>query len=186
MRNQLLKWILLPLRRLRKNEDGNATIEFVMVFPMVFILFLSSFETGLMMIRQVVLERAVDTTVRELRLGYIPSPTQEKLRNIICKRAALISSECRDTLLIELRPVSTVTWEPLSSDTTCKNRNTTIHPTPPDDFVKAGSSNEMVLVRVCAIIKPLFPTTKMGMALNRDGLGGYALVASSAFVNEPR
>jgi len=186
MRNQLLKWVLLPLRKLRQKEDGNASIEFILVFPMVFILFLSAFETGLMMIRQVVLERAVDTTVRELRLGYITAPTQEKLRKIICYRASLISNECQNTLLIELRPVSTVTWEPLSSDTRCKNSNTDIHPTPPDDFVKGGSANEMVLVRVCAIIKPLFPMTKMGMALNRDGLGGYALVASSAFVNEPR
>jgi len=41
------------------------------------------------------------------------------------------------------------------------------------------------LIRVCAVFKPVFPSTKLGIRLARDELGGYALVASSAYVNEP-
>lgn len=176
--------VLKHLKRLLKREDGNAVVEFAILFPIFLSVFLSSFEMGILMIRQVSLERAVDTAVRKLRLGQIPDPTQEKLRNMICSQASILP-DCQDTLLIELRPVSTVTWQPLSSDTTCKNRNISINLTPPEDFFNAGGSSEMVLVRVCAVFQPIFPTTKMGMSLKRDELGGYAIVASSAFVNEP-
>ncbi|HHI71108.1 MAG TPA: pilus assembly protein [Rhodobacteraceae bacterium] len=169
------------LRKLRKREDGNATIEFVIMFPLVFTLFLSSFELGLMSLRQVMLERSVDIVVRQLRLGYLPNPTQETLRTMICNRAALIP-DCLNSLMIELRPVSTVTWEPLGSDTICKNRSQNIEGPP----LHPGSAHEMILVRVCASVVPFFPTSKLGMSLARDELGGYALVASSAFVNEPR
>lgn len=170
-------------RAFRRGEDGNATIQFAIMFPIFLTIFLSSFEIGILMIRQMTLERSVDKTIRELRLGQIGSPTQEKLRTIICSRASLIP-DCTNSLLIELRPVSTVTWTPLASETTCRNRSIPINP--PDDYVEAGDSSELVLIRVCAVFDPIFPTTKLGMSLKRDDLGGYAIVASSAFVNEPR
>ena len=85
-------------------------------------------------------------------------------------------------LLIELRPVSTTTWTPLAEQTTCKNRDEVINPAV---TLNPGIAHEMVLVRVCAVFDPIFPTTRLGISLEIDELGGYALVASSAFVNEP-
>jgi len=169
------------LRSLRKREDGNATIEFAIMFPIMITMFLSSVEIGILTIRQVMLERAVDLTVRDLRLGHFVNPTQDALRTLICQRAAVVPG-CMDSLLIELRPVSTTTWTPLSSDTTCKNRDEDINPAV---TLNPGIAHEMVLVRVCAVFKPVFPSTTLAISLQKDALGGYALVTSSAFVNEP-
>ena len=178
---RLIKNFLSQARRLRQREDGNATIEFAIIFPIIVTMFLSAFEIGILMTRHVMLERAVDLTVRELRLGKIIAPTQDDLRTLICDRAQIVP-RCMQSLLIELRPVSTVTWAPLGSDTTCKNRDSNISPVV---ALNPGASHEMVLVRVCAVFKPVFPSTKLAISLNRDELGGYALVSSSAFVNEP-
>lgn len=165
-----------------KRDEGNATIEFAIFFPLLVTLLLSTVEIGILSIRQVMLEQAVDLTVRDLRLGKIESPDQDKLRNLICARS-LVVADCSGSLLVELRPVSTVTWAPLSEDTTCKDRSVEIDPE--NIVVAPGQSNDMVLIRVCAIFIPVFPTTTFGIHLSRDEYGGYALVTSSAFVNEP-
>lgn len=167
-----------------KREEGNATIEFAFFFPLMVTLLLSSIEIGILTIRQVMLEHAVDLTVRDLRLGNLINPTQDDLRDLICERSSVISSaNCSQSLLIELRPVSTVTWTPLASDTTCKER--TIGSLDPVIELRPGLSHEMVLIRVCAVFEPIFPSTKLGVKMSKDELGGYALVSSSAFVNEP-
>lgn len=172
------------MRRFRSvwtRENGNATIEFAIIFPLLVTLLLSSVEIGILTIRQVMLERAVDLTVRDLRLGNIDEPTQGKLRDLICARSSVVS-DCSDSLLVELQAVSTTTWATLSSDTTCKNKNLTIDPVVTLD---TGSSHEMVLIRVCAVFDPVFPSTTLGVNMVNDDVGGYALVSSSAFVNEP-
>lgn len=169
------------VRLVLTRENGNATIEFAFIFPLLVTLLLSTVEIGILTIRSVMLERAVDLTVRDLRLGKIEDPTQEKLRDLICDRSAVVA-DCDHSLLIELRPVSTVTWTPLSSDTTCKNRNEDINPV---IALNPGVSHEMILIRVCTVFQPIFPSTSLGMHLSKDELGGYALVTSSAFVNEP-
>ncbi len=173
-------------RQLRDSESGNATIQFVIMFPLFLTLFLSSFEFGILMLRQTFLERSVDSVVRELRLGQLLNPTHETIRTEICNRAPILP-DCMETLMVELRVVSTVTWTPLATDVVCKDKSIDINVTPPDpSFVNVGNANEMVLVRACAVFKPIFPTTKLGISLKRTDLGGYALVANSAFVNEPR
>lgn len=177
----LIKPTTRRVRSIFSRENGNATIEFAFFFPLLVSLLLSTVEIGILTIRSVVLEHAVDRTVRDLRLGNLENPTQDSLRELICDRSSVVP-RCRDSLLIELRPVSTVTWTPLASDTTCKNRDEDINPVVELD---PGASHEMVLIRVCAVFEPIFPTTKLGVHMSKDALGGYALVSSSAFVNEP-
>ena len=43
------------LRRFRRREDGNPTVEFVVVFPVFMILMVSAVESGLLMTRQMML-----------------------------------------------------------------------------------------------------------------------------------
>ncbi|MEZ5796378.1 MAG: hypothetical protein R3D63_02055 [Paracoccaceae bacterium] len=43
-----------------------------------------------------------------------------------------------------------------------------------------------MIVRVCAVQDPFFPTTGLGLQLKADAEGGYQLIAASVFVNEPR
>lgn len=55
-------------------QDGSATIEFVILFPGLMMLFLMGFEAGYYMVRNVSLERAVDMTVRDVRRRTVSFP----------------------------------------------------------------------------------------------------------------
>lgn len=169
----------LAARRIARQEEGTATIEFVMFVPVFLTVFMSAFESGLLMTRQSMLERAVDVTVRELRLGW--KPTHEQLKARICN-VATVFPDCAGSVMLELRPIDTTTWSMLDPNVTCVNRNEVIQPVVA--FVP-GSQNEMMLVRACAVFDPIFPITGMGLNLPLDASGGYQLAATSAFVNEP-
>jgi Flp pilus assembly protein TadG len=168
------------LRRLRR-EDGNATIEFVLIFPALITLFLMVFETGLLMTRGVMLDRAVDISMRELRLGTLTPMSAAGLKQSICDNSVIIPN-CQNVVTLELRPISTATWTPLNDATTCVDRSATVQPAL--EFTP-GIQNEMMLVRVCAVFDPFFPTTGLAARMQLDSTGGYALVAMSAYVNEP-
>jgi len=64
----------------------------------------------------------------------------------------------------------------------CIDRNETIQP-----VVKYenGLQNEMMMIRFCAVIDPLFPSFGLGYTMPKDASGGYRLVSMTAFVNEP-
>jgi Flp pilus assembly protein TadG len=170
------------LRRWLRRENGNSTIEFVIIFPIFMTIFISTFEAGMMMVRQVMLDRATDISVRALRLGSWATPTHEQLKRNICGLAAILP-DCMNSVLVELRPVSTTTWTPLPANPTCIDRDAIIQPVTTFD---GGQQNEMMLVRVCVLVKPMFPTTGLGLRLPEEGEDYYSLVSTSAFVNEPR
>ena len=178
----LSKRLMNRMRHLARSEDGTATIPFVMFVPFYMLLLLSSIEMGMLMIRHVMLERALDIAVRDLRLGTWNPPTNTDLKRRICRSAGLIP-DCMNSVMVELRPVSKTTWSPLASGPTCVDRNASIQPV--TSFV-AGTSNDMMLIRACAKFDPIFPTTGLGSSLPKDNSGAYALVSSTAFVNEPR
>ncbi len=168
-------------KRLWRRESGSATVEFVILFPMFIVIFLSAFESGMLMVRQVMLDRALDMTVRGLRLGTLSPPSQAELKANICSRAAIIP-DCMNSLLVELRPVDKITWQTPNPAATCVDRTGTINPVV---TVQGGGDNEMMIVRVCAVFDPFFPTSGLGLQLAKDASGAYALVSTSAFVNEP-
>ena len=183
------------LRRFRRSEDGAATIEFVILFPAFIAIFLSSFESGLMMVRNVMLERSVDLAVRTLRLGTPVPPSYEEFKNSICEEA-LIFADCLNLVQINLEPVDMNTWAMPTADTNCideARHNDASNPiNPKDDATYIGGGNdELMIVQVCALFKPMFPGTTLGMRMpkfNPDDTADdakYALVVTSAFVNEP-
>jgi len=167
------------LRRFRKADNGSSTIEFVILFPIFIIIFMSCFEAGMLMTRQVMLERAVDLSVRDLRLGHWAPPTHDEIKKTICNRAGIIP-DCMNALLVELQPVSKSTWTPLPPQVTCQDKSNPITPA-----FAGGAENEMMIVRACAITKPWFYATGLGLKLPLVDGEHYAIVSSSAFVNEP-
>ena len=170
------------LWRKAREEDGSATIPFVIFLPFFMTLVMSSLEIGMVMMRQVMLERAVDLSVRDLRLD-LWSGDQHEFKELVCGRSALLP-DCNNVLVVELRPVSTVTWEPLAGGATCIDR---ANPMDPKNFPKfeKGKGDEIMLIRACAKFDPIFPTTGLGLQLPKDNTGAYALISSTAFVNEP-
>jgi hypothetical protein len=169
------------LARLRRN-DGNATIEFVILFPLFIGMFGSAFEAGLMTMRHVMLERATDEVIRNLRLGRGGTPTHDTLKSDICNIAGIIP-DCDTTLHIELERIPAGTWNYRTGQVQCIDRDEEIEPAV--NFV-TGGSNDLMLVTVCAVVRPMVPMTGFALYLPRVNTSDYALVTMSAFVNEPR
>jgi hypothetical protein len=177
---RLLRWFALALRR----EDGTATVEFVLVFPVVMMgIFLPAMESGLLMTRSVMLDRAVDVVMRGVKLGHYPGMTHDLLKREICAQTVIFPN-CVQSMLINMQPISTTTWAMPAEDTPCIDRAQEINI--PDRFER-GQNNDIIVVQVCMIMDPIFPNVGIGLLLPTpsNGLGGYALVAATAFVNEP-
>jgi hypothetical protein len=174
--------IARALRRLARRDDGGMTVEVALLMPLFITLMLCTIEAGMVMVRHTMLDRALDITVRDLRLGRYEAPTLAELREDICAHVTVMPN-CRRDLMIELRPISRTTWAMPTGRQPCIDRTTAIEPA--TTFIPGGE-NELVLIRVCAIFDPLFPTTPWGLGLPLDASGGYQLLAMSAFVNEPR
>ncbi len=169
------------LGRLRKDEKGAATVELVLVFPFFFALFVSAFEVAIMNMRAVMLERATDIVVRDIRLGGGAALDYDSILGNICALAGIIP-DCVETTRIELQPVDTDSWAGLSSTVDCIKRDEDIQPV---IKFRNGLENEMMLMRVCSIVDPIFPTVGVGRSMPVDSSGGYQIISSTAFVNEP-
>ena len=173
-------------RGLIRKEDGNATIEFVFLFPAFIFLFLTGFEAGYYMVRNVMLEQATDIAVRDVRLGNGKVPSFVALKRDICANAAIIP-DCLDSVQVEMQPVAIAPGAvatTLQTAAKCVDRLSTDDPLTGTTY-DVGSENQMMVVRVCALSKPLFPTTGIGVGMQVDGDGNYAIVSTTAFVNEP-
>jgi Flp pilus assembly protein TadG len=177
----MMRFMRRLARGFRKDESGTATVEFVLTVPILLTIFMASFESGLLMVRSIMLEQSVDMTMRELRLGHYPLATAASLKKEICDRT-VIFTDCRDSLMIEMTRVSTSSWAMPSTGVTCVDRDEDIQPV---TALQIGQQNDMMLVRVCIVQDALFPSTGIGLKLPKDGKGGYALISVSAFVTEP-
>ncbi|RME15902.1 MAG: pilus assembly protein [Alphaproteobacteria bacterium] len=162
-------------------EGGNASLEFVILFPVIMTVFLSAFEVSVYLARQALLDRALDLAVRDLRLGQLDPPTQEELKRRVCN-GGMIFSDCMNTMTIELIRVSPDTWEVPETGVTCVNRDEEIAPVV--DFT-LGQANDVMIVRACYVTDPFFATTPMVMDLPVDGTGAVQIVSASTYVNEP-
>lgn len=80
------------IRRFLRNETGSSTVEFCILLPAFLALFISSYEAGLLMVRNVMLERGVDLAVRDLRLGTPEPPTFEEFKQSICDNSLIIAN----------------------------------------------------------------------------------------------
>lgn len=184
----MTQWMSRTLRRLAnvvppalRREDGTATMEFVLVLPMIMAIFMASFESGLLMTRSILLEQAVDMTMRELRLGHYPAVTNKRLKNEICSRT-IIFPDCENNIKIEMQRVNTTNWNFPVTPETCINRREQGEPVL---TLNAGQQNDLMVLRVCVVMDAMFPATGIAMKLPLDSDGGYGLVARTAFVTEP-
>lgn len=169
----------------RRQESGSATIEFVMLFPLIIAVFMMGFESGYYMVRNVMLERAVDIAIRDVRLGNGKVPNFDDLKVNICNNAGLLP-DCVNSIQIEMQEVAIAPGgtAPMQSDAKCVDRQSTEDSLTGTTY-DVGQINSMMIVRVCTLQQPLFPTTSIGAGLSVDSEGNYAMVATTAFVTEP-
>ena len=174
--------ILQPFRTFRSREDGNVTVEFAIVVPLFMMILMSTVELGLITIKQSMLERALDLTVRDLRLGTGAAQQHDDIRDTICARSGFIDN-CNTSLRLEMVQVDPFNWVAIDETPDCVN---TVEEVQPVRSFTSGQSNELMFIRACMKFKPVFPTWGLGDSLEKDIDGRVSLFASSAFVQEPR
>jgi hypothetical protein len=99
----------LHIRQFLRRENATATMEFVITFPIIMILFIAVFETSMIMTRQVMMERTLDQAVRILRLANGLTVTPADIRTAICDNTSLLP-DCDTLLTIDLREIDRATY----------------------------------------------------------------------------
>ncbi len=179
--NMLLS-LQMRLRRFRRDDTGAASVEFVLIAPLYFALMLSTFEAGWLMTKSMMLERGMDLTMRDLRLGVHTNPTHNEFKQIICNNAAILKN-CEATMLLELVPINTAADVPTS--TICQDLANPVDPTVTFNATRGTREVETMFVRACVTIDPMIPGMGLALHLPKDVNGGIAMVSYGAFVNEP-
>lgn len=174
--------ILRGLHARLRGEDGGATVEFVVVFPLFIVLLLSAFETGVLITRQAMLERAASMTVRDIRLDGSGAMTLAERKTAFCD-ASILFGNCEETVFFAFEDVDTETWDfsGLSADCVDSPRSVT-----PVTGYRPGLSTDLSVMWVCALFDPVFPTTGLGAQLQRVDGEHYAQIVYTAFVGEPQ
>lgn len=189
---RIVTGLLHRMRTFARDEHATATMEFLIMFPIVITMFIAVFENGVILTRQVLMERSLDEGVRLLRLvrnitdettGLPRALTSDDIAEAICDNTRSIP-KCREVLVVDLRVIDTNTYDMPSADVACVDRRD-LSVRPANEF-RAGQDNELIVIRVCAVIDRILPFSGFGLNLARDDTGGLHIVASSIFVNEPQ
>jgi len=177
----MIKTLTNTMRDFFRREDGNATIDFVIAFPVFMGLFLSAYEGGVLSTRHVMLERGLDVAVREVRIGKLKNPTNDSLTKRICDVARIIP-DCTNQVRLEMISVDPRNFTALAGEVACVDRAE--QGAPVINF-NTGLNNQIMILRACALFDPMIPTTGLGKEIPKESGGAYALVATSAYVMEP-
>lgn len=169
-------------RRFRKEESGSVfLIEFVILFPLMFGIFMSSIEMSVYSARQMHLNRGLEDAVRYIRLNTGTVMTHDQIKALVCKGAGNVSN-CDTTLRLEMVSVDPRNFTQLPTDVDCVDASL---PITPERGFTLGKRHDLMLLRACLKFDPMLPTSSMGFKLATDGSGQSALYAISAFVQEP-
>lgn len=165
---------------LRADEEGGATVEFVLILPVFLLVFLSAIETGLLVVRQALLERAAGITLREIKIDGTGSVSLSQRKQDFCE-ASILFSQCEQTVFFAFDTIDTESWDLSGNSTGCVDATNTVAPV--TEF-SPGLSSEVSVIRLCALFDPIFPSTGLGAKLQRTEAGQFAQVVHAAFVSE--
>lgn len=173
--------------RFARDQRGSATVEFALLAPAFLFLFLSCFESGMLLVRQVMLDRALDLTVREVRLSLIDikdhAEMHEALKARMCEMA-MASGTCMTDLKLEMQPVDPRAWSMIGAEADCVDRADDASLVPDPEKFRRGESNQLMVLRACELFDPFFPTVGLGAQVAGPA-GYYGLVSTTAYVIEP-
>ena len=192
-----MKFFRALSRRFRRDENGAVTVEFAILFPVYIFLFCSAFEVGMYLLRQILLDRGLDQTVRALRLGVYPAswsavPTRDNVRTTVCENSPIIP-DCLEGLNIELIDINDF-WEDREDEFEDANSAIECIDRGADEFEpvrswEPGARNHIIVIRACWFYEPLFSEFTIAQFPALKGLqdtdGGVPVFATSAFAVEP-
>lgn len=140
------------------DESGAATVEFVIIAPLFFAIVFSTFEAGWLMTKSMMLDRGLDMAIRDLRVDLIPNPDKTNIKAAICNYSRILD-DCNTTLTLEMINIDNVADYP-STNAQCFDRVNTVEPV--TNFV-VGNRAEIMFIRACVIIDPIFPFLGLGL-----------------------
>ncbi len=176
-----MKQIVNYIRGFGREEEGNATIEFAILFPFFIIMFCAAVELGMITFRHSMLERGLDMAVRDVRLTTGGNFQHDDIVNRTCAYAGFLPN-CGSNLRLEMIPLNMRNFSSPGGTANCIDHSLAANPI---RQFSNGQQNQMMLLRACFVFKPVFPLTGLGRHLTTDGSGNAAMVATSAFVQEP-
>lgn len=169
------------IRRFLRRQDGTGTVELALTLPILLAILFTAVDFGVLMLRQVFLDRAVDIAVREVRLGRISGNGLDTFRAQVCA-GTILTPNCVANTAIEMRPVDPVTWAGLDAPVQCVNRAEDIAPVL---TFNPGARQDLMLIRVCTVVRPFIGLSGLILGLPRGPSGEHTLVSRGAFTNEP-
>ncbi len=171
------------LNRFGKEESGATyTLEFVILFPLLFIAFMFGVELTTHANRQFQLDRGVEVTTRIVRLNTSTQYTHDDLKQAICDNSGGLSN-CESALQLEMMPMNPRQFTGLPSMPDCADTSLPVNPV---RGWSLGQQHELMLLRACYKFKPYVASFGLGKLLATDDNGNGTMVALSAFVQEPR
>lgn len=173
--------LLRAIQRRFGGEAGSASVEFVILVPVFLSFFMLSVETGVMLTRQLMLERAVDLVMRDVRLSENQDVSTDALRSRLCARAVILR-DCAENLVVEITTIDRSTYALPDRRAVCDDLDG--EPAATTGGALSGTV-ELRAIRVCYALDPLFPALGLGVELARLGDGRVQLTAASVFVPEP-
>lgn len=176
----MIRKTLAKVVRFKRSEDGNVTLEFVLLFPSLLLFIVGAMEYAFVTMQQSMLERSVDLVVRDIRLGTGKAFTHDQIKKSICDRTLMVN-DCDQNLRLEMIVQNAYEGINLPEQPDCTDNSEEVKPV---RSFKNGQANELMILRACAKVDPLLRTTQMRRALV-DETGQIALTATTAFVQEP-
>lgn len=169
------------LRRFFRRSDGSATVEFAILFPIFMSFLMMGAEAGYVSLQRVGLDRAINLAVRDVRLNRLPAgSSHDQLRSKICEFAIALP-DCETHLLLEMRTINTQSWTFPTDTNACINLADNFTPV---TLFTLGAGESVMYLRACYLVRPIFPTTRLGLQLPLDDAGMFALRATTGFVKE--
>ncbi len=170
--------------RLRHDESGSPTVEFVLAVPLYIALLLMSVELGMITMRHALLERGLDIAVRTVRLSTNNVPQYAQIKTLVCANAVFLDN-CNTTLRLEMKRTDIRNYTPLGPVLCEDAASPTTQGQIAGSFDTSGLPNQLMQIRACYRFNPLIPSGLLGQALSKDANGQAAIVSTSAFVQEP-
>lgn len=166
-----------------RSEEGAASIPAVFWMPFFVMMIVASVEMCMLGFRQTLLDRGVDLSTRSLRLGAASMPSHDQLKRSICGNIAFLS-DCMQDLTVEVFQVNRATWSSGidGRGVLCADRITETN----KPIVQPGVPGQLMILRACLRVSPMEKLNPLAQALAQDADGRYALITTTAFVNEPK
>lgn len=176
------------------DDDGSASVEFVVVFPVVIGMVLLIFEAGWVMTKIMMLDRGLDIAMRDIRLGVAGSSDYDTVRTRICNGSKIFYN-CESNLKIQMEPYThdatwvasnaknyfpwdapactddvSVDFDPVTGVFTDPDTGLVVDdPSGPGENWNPGVPDTNMFLRVCITHVPIFPG--LGSLLLSKGVG---------------